>query len=305
MNRESVVSSGDFECFKAPLASMEDLSIINTPMSTPTAGQSPRMRSRWSHRSSSGANLELVLGPINEEDHEGGDREEESPSPPALPPKMIKVRPRHLEIEPLRDVVLKNNFEKMRMVPEPPPPVAIGNDNYMTSGSNLYGDNSNFSDPLIPWQTLGQQPGFQVVNSSTPLMSGSDQWRRRPLYDVIMEDENMQLQHNSLYDYPHNRFGPESTFLKPRQIRNGHQPPHAFRPTPPPRVSSRNSNATDVSSGRASRAGTGSLLRFDGRRVVAPSDLDSSLLRANDGRFQAAKSQKIPKDRYNTKLIRL
>ena len=36
----------------APLASMEDLSVLNTPMTTP--GASPRTRARWSHRSSTG-----------------------------------------------------------------------------------------------------------------------------------------------------------------------------------------------------------------------------------------------------------
>ena len=69
---------------QAPLASMEDLSMANTPMSslagTPTAGQSPRMqRSRWSHRSSSGTTLEMVLGPINEEHQEEEEEEEVGP----------------------------------------------------------------------------------------------------------------------------------------------------------------------------------------------------------------------------------
>ena len=72
-----------FAIVQAPLASMEDLSMANTPMSslagTPTAGQSPRMqRSRWSHRSSSGTTLEMVLGPINEE-HQEEEEEEEGP----------------------------------------------------------------------------------------------------------------------------------------------------------------------------------------------------------------------------------
>ena len=54
--------------------------MANTPMSslagTPTAGQSPRMqRSRWSHRSSSGTTLEMVLGPINEEHQEEEEEE--------------------------------------------------------------------------------------------------------------------------------------------------------------------------------------------------------------------------------------
>ena len=71
----------EFASVQAPLASMEDLSMANTPMSslagTPTAGQSPRMqRSRWSHRSSSGTTLEMVLGPINEEHQEEEEEEE-------------------------------------------------------------------------------------------------------------------------------------------------------------------------------------------------------------------------------------
>ena len=42
----------------APLASMEDLSVLNTPMTTP--GASPRTRARWSHRSSTGMYTYLV-----------------------------------------------------------------------------------------------------------------------------------------------------------------------------------------------------------------------------------------------------
>ena len=59
-------NSEDFEWNRAPLASMEDLSVVNTPIPTPTAGQSPKSRSRWSHRSSSGMTLDNMLGPINE-----------------------------------------------------------------------------------------------------------------------------------------------------------------------------------------------------------------------------------------------
>ena len=101
--RESVVSSGDFECFKAPLASMEDLSMVNTPMSTPTAGQSPRMRSRWSHRSSSGTTLEMALGPINEE------QEEPPPPPPLLPPKTSAAARSRREEQPLLVQPLHNS----------------------------------------------------------------------------------------------------------------------------------------------------------------------------------------------------
>ena len=67
------INPGDFDWFCAPLASMEDLSVVNTPIPTPTAGQSPRARARWSHRSSCGTMLDNMLGPINEmgeEDHE-------------------------------------------------------------------------------------------------------------------------------------------------------------------------------------------------------------------------------------------
>lgn len=76
--RMALFSSGEFECFEAPLASMEDLSVIQTPMSTPTAGQSPKsIRARWSHRSSSGATLEKMLGPINEVDDDDDDVEDD------------------------------------------------------------------------------------------------------------------------------------------------------------------------------------------------------------------------------------
>ena len=47
----------------APLASMEDLSVCMTPMSTP--GASPRTRARWSHRSSTGSQFDpLITSPL-------------------------------------------------------------------------------------------------------------------------------------------------------------------------------------------------------------------------------------------------
>ena len=54
--------------FVAPLASMEDLSVLMTPMSTPgpTPGPSPKTRARWSHRMSSG-NMFDPLPPINDD----------------------------------------------------------------------------------------------------------------------------------------------------------------------------------------------------------------------------------------------
>lgn len=52
---------------RAPLASMEDLSVLATPMMTPmsTPGASPRTRARWSHRSSTGSQLGEELEPLN------------------------------------------------------------------------------------------------------------------------------------------------------------------------------------------------------------------------------------------------
>ena len=54
----------------APLASMEDLSVLMTPMSTP--GPSPRTRARWSHRSSSGSQYEpYVPSPLTNNNSSG------------------------------------------------------------------------------------------------------------------------------------------------------------------------------------------------------------------------------------------
>ena len=54
----------------APLASMEDLSVLMTPMSTP--GPSPRTRARWSHRSSSGSQYEpYVASPLTNNNSSG------------------------------------------------------------------------------------------------------------------------------------------------------------------------------------------------------------------------------------------
>ena len=73
-------NSKDFEWSRAPLASMEDLSVVNTPIPTPTAGQSPKTKSRWSHRYSQ-MSLDNMLGPINEmgEEETEGDDSKNSP----------------------------------------------------------------------------------------------------------------------------------------------------------------------------------------------------------------------------------
>jgi hypothetical protein len=55
----------------APLASMEDLSVLMTPMSTP--GPSPRSRARWSHRSSTGSQYEpFMASPLTASTMTGG-----------------------------------------------------------------------------------------------------------------------------------------------------------------------------------------------------------------------------------------
>ena len=162
----------------------------------------------------------------------------------------------------------------------------------------------NFSDPLIPWQSLDNSnqsryfhspsqmtaPSqmssppppphhFQVVNSSTPLLSPPAQatWRRRPLCDVI-EEENLQL-----YDTPRGSGGvPDAAFLKPRTLRT--------RPMPPPRVSSRNSNSSGGCGMSTASPNVG------GGKRVAPAEssaFNSSLIRANDGHLK----NKVPKDR--------
>ena len=71
-------NSEDFEWSRAPLASMEDLSQVNTPIPTPTAGQSPKTKSRWSHRYSQ-MSLDNVLGPINEIGEEEQEAEDTKP----------------------------------------------------------------------------------------------------------------------------------------------------------------------------------------------------------------------------------
>ena len=68
MNRQSRPLSFFDDNFVAPLASMEDLSVLMTPMSTPgpTPGPSPKTRARWSHRISSGNQFD-PLPPINDD----------------------------------------------------------------------------------------------------------------------------------------------------------------------------------------------------------------------------------------------
>ena len=171
----------------------------------------------------------------------------------------------------------------------------------------------NFSDPLIPWQSLDNSnqsryyhsPSlmtappqmssppppphhFQVVNSSTPLLSPPAQatWRRRPLCDVIMEEENLQL-----YDTPRGSGGgPDAAFLKPRTLRT--------RPMPPPRVSSRNSNSSGGCGMPTASPNVG------GGKRVAPAEssaFNSSLIRANDGHLK----NKVPKDRSGPHLCNI
>ena len=73
-------NSEDFEWSRAPLASMEDLSQVNTPIPTPTAGQSPKTKSRWSHRYSQ-MSLDNMLGPINEMGEEETETDERKTTP--------------------------------------------------------------------------------------------------------------------------------------------------------------------------------------------------------------------------------
>ena len=88
-------NSEDFEWSRAPLASMEDLSVVNTPIPTPTAGQSPKSRARWSHRSSSGMTLDNMLGPINEIGEE--DQEDLEQGFNQIPPEAAQVGHETLE----------------------------------------------------------------------------------------------------------------------------------------------------------------------------------------------------------------
>ena len=199
-------------------------------------------------------------------------------------------------------------------------PISSSADNYiLTSRLESPGGGPqpvlNFSDPLIPWQSLDNSnqsryyhsPSlmtappqmssppppphhFQVVNSSTPLLSPPAQatWRRRPLCDVIMEQENLQL-----YDTPRGSGGgvPDAAFLKPRTLRT--------RPMPPPRVSSRNSN----SSGGCGMPTASPNVGGGGKRV-APAEssaFNSSLIRANDGHLK----NKVPKDRSGPHLCNI
>lgn len=75
----------------APLASMEDISVYATPMSTPgpTPGGSPKTRSRWSYRSSSGSLYEPLL--INPDPESGL----ESPRRDNFGPPMLSSTPSH------------------------------------------------------------------------------------------------------------------------------------------------------------------------------------------------------------------
>ncbi len=77
----------------APLASMEDLSVLMTPMSTP--GPSPRTRARWSHRSSTGSQYEPFQASPLTKDPESMRNENTVPVPPlrsakATPNSLLK-----------------------------------------------------------------------------------------------------------------------------------------------------------------------------------------------------------------------
>ena len=97
---------------KAPLASMEDLSVVDTPMDTP--GASPRsQRARWSlHRSSIGSQLDPLI--------------EEVPSGPGIPPESDAVLAGNSNLREFVDVEEELKQPMMTSTPlksEQPPPV--------------------------------------------------------------------------------------------------------------------------------------------------------------------------------------
>lgn len=116
----------------APLASMEDLSVLMTPMSTP--GPSPRTRARWSHRSSTGSQYEpYVASPLTTV----GSAKKPEPQPQPPPRKLVNnLLKQSLENGSVNKYVTpyKHDPSVMNADLPPAPPILV---NYRRSSSNF------------------------------------------------------------------------------------------------------------------------------------------------------------------------
>jgi len=208
----------------APLASMEDLSVCMTPMSTP--GASPRTRARWSQRSSTGSQFDpFVTSPLIT-DQNGQNYVVQKPiqegQQPNIPPRKSR--------EKSRDSLLKVSFE-----------------NGINGAGGFLGNNKYVTpykhDPTVMNADLPLPPvTFRRPNSSSPHGSNFNQRRTYPKID---EAEEFLLQRDDVLSSLQQK--QKNTQLQPPASRN--------TPSPPPqtpldskecRVSNNNSQETST-----------------------------------------------------------
>ena len=194
--------------FVAPLASMEDLSILMTPMSTPgpTPGPSPKSRARWSHRLSSGNQFE-PLPPINDDtvlefpiQNGGGHSTENSfPRPQNLLRKSIANNRRNY---PACPCMLSEEGESQRKTPSSssPPTQVEKQKDFRTSPVIVNGQDWNVEE-----NDLQKRNYFGAKKVPTVNRFASPAWRPR---DVIDDpDERRRMLDDS--DFP---------FIRPRDV---------------------------------------------------------------------------------------
>ncbi len=154
----------------APLASMEDLSVIMTPMTTP--GASPRTRRRWSQRSSTGSQYEpFVQSPLVTNSRLLEPMPEEQPLTSSTPQPQYqsqREQPRQSSNpNPLLRQSLTRNGTRfvtpykhdpsvMNADLPTPPPVAITSNTYPNQNSYNFGQNVNSIQRHVSSQVVPQ-----------------------------------------------------------------------------------------------------------------------------------------------------
>ena len=276
--------------FVAPLASMEDLSVLMTPMSTPgpTPGPSPKTRARWSHRLSSGNQFE-PLPPINDDailefPIPNGHSTDSYPKPQNLLRKSIANNRRNY---PACPCMLSEEGESHRKTPFSP--IQVEKEKDFRTSPTIVGNGQDWD---AEENDLQKRDYFGAKRIPTVNRFASPAWRPR---DVIDPDERRRILDDS-----------DSPFIRPRDVipcdedkrrileeDDSHSPfvrPRQVHFLPSPRNQRNNSRLSSP------------VTRRD-VSVVTPQSSSrsspefSSLIRANGGSLEPA-AMKPPTDRF-------
>jgi len=293
MNRQSRPLSFFDDNFVAPLASMEDLSVLMTPMSTPgpTPGPSPKTRARWSHRISSGNQFD-PLPPIND------DVVLELPVPNGRSTERLPEKPPN---SLLRKSLLANSRKNYPACPcmlheedesqkrnLSPPSQESGEKLFGNGGTNL---NHNHWERKRPtgnrlaspvWHRDDADERRRILDDSDyPFIRPRDVRTSPDDVDDDFDDEKAKFIDDS-----------RSPFLKPRQVTFVHSTPSGRHSHPTSPVTASPSSRRESASQRDS-----SLTHPSSRS----SPEFSSLVRANGGRLKP-EAMKPPTDRFHEAL---